>query len=136
MAQTITLIDVRTVAVSVKNQDRAVEFYVDTLGFEKRMDAPIGGGLRWIEVAPPGADVSIALSPASDTSPAGVDSGIRLTSVDVDREHDAMLQRGVDADDVLRWPDVPAMFTFRDVDGNTLYVVESPIAKKPNREST
>jgi catechol 2,3-dioxygenase-like lactoylglutathione lyase family enzyme len=129
MSQTTTLIDVRTVAVPVKNQDRAVEFYVDTLGFEKRLDAPIGEGLRWIEVAPPGAGVSIALSPASDTSPAGVDSGIRLTTVDVDGEHDAMRQRGVDIDDVLRWPDVPAMFTFRDVDGNTFYVVEAPSSK-------
>ena len=125
MRQATTLVDVRTVAVPVTDQDRAVEFYVDTLGFEKRMDAPIGEGFRWIEVAPPGAGVSIALSPASETSPAGVDSGIRLTCLDVDGEHDAMRQRGVDADEVLRWPDVPAMFTFRDLDGNTLYVVEA-----------
>lgn len=117
--------DVRTVALPVTDQDRAVEFYVETLGFEKRMDAPIGAGFRWIEVAPPGAGVSIAMSPASDTAPAGVNSGIRLTTVDVDREHAAMRQRGIDADDVLRWPDVPAMFTFRDIDGNTLYVVET-----------
>ena len=125
MSQTTTLTDVRTVAVSVADQDRAVEFYVDTLGFEKRMDAPISEGFRWIEVAPPGAGVSIALSPASDISPAGVDSGIRLTTADVDGEHDAMSQRGIDTDDVLHWPDLPAMFTFRDVDGNTLYVVEA-----------
>ena len=124
MSQTTTLVDVRTVAVPVIDQDRALAFYVDILGFEKRMDAPIGEGFRWIEVAPPGAGVSIALSPASDISPAGVDSGIRLTTVDADREHAAMRERGIDADDVLRWPDLPAMFTFRDVDGNTLYVVE------------
>ncbi|HUP16918.1 MAG TPA: VOC family protein [Acidimicrobiia bacterium] len=129
MSQTTTLMDVRTVAVPVTDQDRAVEFYVDTLGFEKRMDAPIGEGFRCIEVAPPGAGVSIALSPASDTSPAGVDSGIRLTTVDVDGEHAAMRRRGIDADDVLRWQDLPAMFTFRDVDGNTLYVVEVPSSK-------
>ena len=129
MSQTTTLMDVRTVALPVIDQDRAVEFYVDTLGFEKRMDAPIGEGFRWIEVAPPGARVSIALSPASDTSPAGGDSGVRLTTVDVDREHATMRRRGVDADDVLRWQDLPAMFTFRDVDGNTLYVVEVPSSK-------
>lgn len=125
MSQTTSLLDVRTVAVSVADQDRAVEFYVDTLGFEKRLDAPIGQGFRWIEVAPPGAGVSIALSPASDTSPASVDSGIRLTTEDADRENAAMRKRGIDADDVLRWPGLPAMFTFRDVDGNTLYVVET-----------
>ena len=125
MRQTTTLTDVRTVAVSVTNQDRALSFYVDTLGFEKRMDAPIGEGFRWIEVAPHGAGVSIALSPASPASPAGVDSGIRLTTADVDREHETLRLRGVSTDAVLRWPDLPAMFTFRDVDGNTLYVVEA-----------
>ena len=125
MSQSTTLMDVRTVALPVADQDRAVGFYVDTLGFEKRMDAPIGQGFRWIEVAPRGAVVSIALSPASHRSPAGVDSGIRLTTVDVDREHAGMRQRGIDADDVFRWPNVPAMFTFRDIDGNTLYVVET-----------
>ncbi len=36
-----------------------------------------------------------------------------------------MQRRGVRVDDVLRWPGVPAMFTFRDVDGNILYVVEA-----------
>ena len=125
MRPTTTLTDVRTVAVSVTDQDRALSFYVDTLGFEKRMDAQIGDGLRWIEVAPPGAGTSIALAPASAASPAGLDSGIRLTTFDVDGAHETMRHRGVSPDVVLRWPDLPAMFTFRDVDGNMLYVVET-----------
>ena len=125
MSPTTTLADVRTVAVPVADQDHAVEFYVKRLGFEKRLDAPIGEGTRWIEVAPPGAVVSIALSPASDSSPVGFDSGIRLTTAHIDREHVAMQERGVDTDEVLRWADLPAMFTFRDVDGNILYVVEA-----------
>lgn len=122
---TTTITDVRTVAVSVTDQDRALDFYVDTLGFDKRMDADLGGGFRWIEVAPPGARVSIALTVASPESPSGIDTGIRLSTSDADGEHDAMRDRGIDADDVMRWPDVPAMFTFRDPDANTLYVVEA-----------
>lgn len=125
MNSTTTITDVRTVAVAVTDQDRAVEFYVDTLGFEKRMDAPMGDGSRWIEVAPPGARVSIALQAASTDAPAGGDTGIRLTAIDAEGEHEAMRSRGADADDVLRWPNVPPMFTFRDLDGNTLYVVEA-----------
>ena len=54
MPQT-SITDVRTVAVTVTDQDRALSFYVDTLGFEKRLDAPISPTMRWIEVAPPGA---------------------------------------------------------------------------------
>lgn len=121
---TTTLTDVRTVTVPVADQDRAVAFYVDRLGFEIRMDTPIGDGLRWIEVAAPGASTSIALTQTSDRTDFPSDSGIRLTSTDVDTEHAAMNERGVDTDDVLRWPNVPAMFTFRDIDGNNLYVIE------------
>jgi len=43
---------VRTVSVPVTDQDRALEFYVGKLGFEKRLEAPYGDGQRWIEVAP------------------------------------------------------------------------------------
>src|ERR1035441_3656788 len=52
---------VRTVGVPVTDQDRALDFYVGTLGLEKRLDADTGGGRRWIEVAPAGAATSIAL---------------------------------------------------------------------------
>ena len=45
------------------DQDAALEFYVGTLGFEKRLDGEFGDGQRWIEVAPPGAETTIALVP-------------------------------------------------------------------------
>ncbi len=117
-----TITDVRTVAIAVSDQQRALEFYNDTLGFETRLDADLGNGMRWIEVAPPGAHVSLALTHSEDVG--GVDTGIRLTATNVDADHATLRSRGVDIDDVLRWPGVPAMFTFRDVDHNTFYVVE------------
>jgi hypothetical protein len=45
---------IATVFVPVSNQDRALEFYLHKLGFEKRVDFTYGGIHRWIEVAPPG----------------------------------------------------------------------------------
>jgi catechol 2,3-dioxygenase-like lactoylglutathione lyase family enzyme len=115
---------VGTVGVPVSDQERALEFYVGTLGFEKRMDAPFGGGMRWIEVAPPGAPTSIALIGGD----AGVDTGIRLSTSDAAADHADLLARGVDADPELiqMGPGVPPMFSFRDPDGNRLYVVERP----------
>ena len=56
---------VGTVFVPVIDQDRALEFYLDKLGFEKRSDFPYGDGSRWIEVAPPGA-ATISLVPPSE----------------------------------------------------------------------
>jgi lactoylglutathione lyase len=58
---TIQIEEVRTVAVPVTDQDRALGFYVDTLGLETRLDVPIGQGKRWIVVAPPRGTASIAL---------------------------------------------------------------------------
>ena len=122
----IRITDVRTVGVAVTKQDRALEFYVDRLGFEKRLDVPMGQGARWIEVAPPGATTSIALIPAHDGVPAGVETGVRFTTEDADADHAELRSRGVDADEILRWDGVPAMFAFRDQDGNGLEIVEQP----------
>lgn len=119
------IIDMRTVGVPVTDQDRAVEFYVGTLGFETRLDVPVGQGARWIEVAPAGARTTIALVLAHEGLPAGVETGVRFTTTDADAIHAELLANGVDADDVLRWPGVPAMFALRDQDGNGLEIIES-----------
>ena len=113
-----------TVGVPVTDQDRAVAFYVGTLGFETRLDVPTGNGGRWVEVVPAGTSVSIALE-RGQGRPAGVETGLRLTTHDADAAHVALRSRGVDADDVLRWPGVPPMFAFRDQDGNGLEIVEA-----------
>jgi catechol 2,3-dioxygenase-like lactoylglutathione lyase family enzyme len=127
--QTSTRItSVRTVAVPVSDQDQAVDFYVGTLGFEKRLDAAFGPGLRWVEVAPPGALTSLALVLAGEGRQVGVDTGIRLTTSDADGDHAHLRSSGVDTDpEVMRMAGgVPPMFSFRDPDGNALYVVEAP----------
>jgi catechol 2,3-dioxygenase-like lactoylglutathione lyase family enzyme len=115
----------RTVGVPVADQARALDFYTGTLGFEKRLDAPLGDGGRWIEVAPPGATVTIALVRSTADVPAGVDTGIRLVTGDAEADHAALLSGGVNVDaEVLRWPGVPPMFAFRDQDANRIVIVQ------------
>jgi catechol 2,3-dioxygenase-like lactoylglutathione lyase family enzyme len=121
----IRISQVRTVAIPVTDQDRALEFYGRTLGFRTVLDGTFGAGQRWIEVAPPGAATTVALVPATDTTPAGVDTGIRFSTSDATSDHTVLQARGVDVDpEVLRWPGVPPMFRLRDPDGNTVVVVE------------
>ena len=115
---------VRTVGVPVSDQDRAIDFYVGTLGFEKRLDVDMGGGRRWIEVGPADAAVSIALIRAHEGLPCGVETGIRFVSPDADALYASMQVSGIDADEVLRWDGVPPMFAFRDRDGNGMEIVE------------
>ena len=110
---------VGTVIVPVSDQDRALEFYVGTLGFEVRINGAFGDGGRWHEVAPPGAATTLALVPGDAME-------VSLATADADADHAALRAAGVDADEeVLRMGDyVPPMFTFRDPDGNRLRMVE------------
>jgi catechol 2,3-dioxygenase-like lactoylglutathione lyase family enzyme len=115
-----------TVVVPVSDQERAIEFYVEKLGFEKRTDVPVGNDYRWVEVAPAGADTTIAIVPPPPGRPTGnVETGIGLSTDDIDADHAELKSRGVDVDaEVSRMGDpVPPLFWFRDPDGNTLMVV-------------
>jgi catechol 2,3-dioxygenase-like lactoylglutathione lyase family enzyme len=116
-----------TVMVPVSDQDRALEFYVEKLGFEKRADIPFGDGDRWVEVAPKGAATSLSLVPPREGEQVGIQTRVGLTSKDVDADHADLRARGVDVDEeVLRMGDpVPPMFFFRDQDGNQLMAVQT-----------
>ena len=124
----LNLTQVGRVCVTVSDTDRAIDFYVDTLGFEKIVDVPMGDAGRWVEVALPGAVTTIALAPPppQGTTAGGSDTGICLDTSDVDADHAALKAAGADVDDaVARWGGpVPPMFWLRDPDGNALIVVE------------
>ena len=119
-----TITTIRTVAIPAADQDRTIAFFVEQLGFEQRMDAELTEGFRWVEVAAPASDVSVSIVSASERYPTGVDTGIRFVTTDAEAEHASMKEQGVDVDDILRWPGVPPMFSFRDIDGNVFYLAE------------
>jgi catechol 2,3-dioxygenase-like lactoylglutathione lyase family enzyme len=118
---------VGTVMIPVSDQDRAIEFYVEKLGLEKRTDTPFGNGERWVEVAPAAAETTISLVLPREGDPTGIQTRVALSSKDIDADHADLLTRGVDVDaEVMRMGDpVPPMFFFRDQDGNTLFMVQS-----------
>jgi catechol 2,3-dioxygenase-like lactoylglutathione lyase family enzyme len=115
------------VCIPTPDVDRAIEFY-EGLGFEKRTDVPFGGDYRWVEVYPPEGETGIALAPPPPNSPdpGPKETGIILTTDDVDATHADLKAKGVDVDaDVSRMGDpVPPMFWLRDPDGNSLMVVQ------------
>lgn len=116
----------KAVGVPVTDQDRAVEFYVGVLGLEMRLDVPVEQfGGRWIEVAPPGSATTIALVPARAGSPTGVETEIRLATVDAASLREDLRGRGVEVGELLRWEAAPPMFAVRDPDGNGLEIVET-----------
>jgi predicted enzyme related to lactoylglutathione lyase len=114
------------VCVTSPDVDRAIAFY-ESLGFEKRTDIPFGGQYRWVEVYPPVGTTGIALAPPPDgTEATPRETGIILTTDDIDASHAQFKSLGVDVDaEVSRMGDpVPPMFWFRDPTGHSLMVVE------------
>ena len=115
------------VCVTVADTDRAIDFYVNTLGFEKVVDEPMGPDMRWVEVKPHGHETNIALAPPPQgQSAGGSQTGICIDTTDVDADHAALKAAGADVDDeVSRFGgSVPPMFWLRDPDGNSLIVVQ------------
>jgi lactoylglutathione lyase len=115
---------IRTVSVPVDSQEAAVAFYVDTLGFTKLRDNATPNGGRWIELAPGDGSVIVTLEPAAPDVTRGA-IGIRFTTEDAEAAHTALETAGIDTDEILRWPGVPAMFSFRDPDGNAFSITET-----------
>jgi lactoylglutathione lyase len=113
---------------TVADQDAALAFYRDKLGFEVRSDMRFGpdGSMRWLEVAPPGSVARLALNPPMGGQPGGGSIGVETT--DVAGEHERLKALGdIDVDaEPMSGPDVPTMFALRDPDGNHVWVVEAP----------
>lgn len=116
---------VRTVTVYVKDQDRAVAFYTEKLGFVKRVDEPMGPGGRWIELATPKGDaVIVPFTPPGFEARIGTFSGLVLACDDLDLTFAELSLKGVQF--VQRPERQPwgNMAQFKDVDGNTFVLVE------------
>jgi lactoylglutathione lyase len=56
---------IKTVGINVEDQQKALDFYTQKLGFVVRRSIPMGPGASWIEVSPPGAQTSFVLYPCS-----------------------------------------------------------------------
>jgi catechol 2,3-dioxygenase-like lactoylglutathione lyase family enzyme len=118
------------VIIPVSDQDKAIAFYTDKLGFSVTADIPFGEGDRWVEVTPAGGGAAIALSRAMENFPAGRETGIALTTTDARGAHAELKGKGVQVDEELMGGDgtVPLLFGIKDGDGNGLMVVEQPDA--------
>jgi catechol 2,3-dioxygenase-like lactoylglutathione lyase family enzyme len=116
-----------TVVIPVSDQDRQIEFYTETLGFEKRADIAFGNRYRWVEVAPGDAEATIALAPPPEGTPTGSrETGIGLYTDDIDAFHAELKAAGVDVDDEVSrmGGPVPPLCWLRDPEGNSLMIVE------------
>ena len=124
---------VGTVSLFIKDYDRAKAFYTDVLGFELRMDAPMGPDARWVAVAPSGADTEVILYRPDENwehyrQVVGQSQALTFDVVDMAGTIAALKAKGVR---VVQEPDVQPWGTaaiILDPDDNRLILVEQPAA--------
>jgi catechol 2,3-dioxygenase-like lactoylglutathione lyase family enzyme len=114
---------VRSVGIYVDDQDRAKQFYTETLGFELIQDMPMSpepGGARWIEVAPPDRNTILVLfTPDEHRDRIGTFSNVLFDCDDIQKTYEELRARGVE------FPEPPVQqfwgwwAVFKDPDGNS-----------------
>jgi catechol 2,3-dioxygenase-like lactoylglutathione lyase family enzyme len=110
---------IKIVSIPVGNQDTALQFYTEKLGFKVATDQPMGDGRRWIELTIPGADTRLALfTPPGHESRIGGFQAMTFWCDDVFATAAQLKARGVELADEPRKEIWGTMAKFRDPDGN------------------
>lgn len=125
-------LSIATVSLLVADYDDAITFYCDTLGFGLVADTEMGGGKRWVVVAPPGrAGAQLLLAKADGESQAaaiGNQGGGRvmffLNTTSFAKDHAAMLERGVKFLEQPRHEPYGTVAVFEDLYGNKWDLIE------------
>lgn len=110
---------IKFVSVPVKDQDRALAFYTNALGFAVATDQPFSGTQRWIELRIPGAETRVVLfTPEGQEDRIGGAQPLTFLSADVEATCDELRARGVE---FLAGPETQpwgTYATFKDSEGN------------------
>nr|PZN66289.1 MAG: bleomycin resistance protein [Sphaerobacter thermophilus] len=119
---------VHSATIIVSDQEKALDFYVNTLGFEKVFDNQLDPNMRFVTVVPPGAQTQVALGLPSwyeDGRKPGGYTGISLITRDIDEAYKTLTERGVTftkPPEMMPWGQRATWFS--DPDGNEFFLVE------------
>ncbi|MEP6568104.1 MAG: VOC family protein [Mesorhizobium sp.] len=121
---------IATVTLVVKNYDEAIAWYVGRLGFALTDDIDLGDGKRWVTVTPANGARLLLAEAADDAqrSRVGNQTGGRvflfLETDDFARDHQAMLEKGVEFREAPRFEPYGTVAVFADLYGNLWDLIE------------
>jgi len=116
---------IELVAIPVTDVDRAISFYVDRVGFVLDHDHSVDGGIRFVQLTPPGSACSVVLGTGITEMAPGSQKGVQIVITDADAAHRQLTAAGVEASDVTELPWGRFVY-FADPDGNTWSLQELP----------
>jgi catechol 2,3-dioxygenase-like lactoylglutathione lyase family enzyme len=123
-----TISNIGVAMFTIADQDAAIDYYTNTLGWELRADVPFGdeGGNRWVEVAPPGSGARLALNPSmGEWQPGGSAIGVETPDVNAEYERLKAIEGVKTGEPMGGEGPVPRMFSVEDPDGNHIWVVQA-----------
>jgi len=110
---------VKFVSIPVTDQDRALSFYTEKLGFRIHTDKPFNDRQRWIELSIPGAETMVVLfTPDGQENRIGTFSSASFFCDNAQRTYDELVARGVEFDKPPQKQPWGTFAIFRDPDGN------------------
>jgi predicted enzyme related to lactoylglutathione lyase len=111
--------------IPVRDQNRALEFYTDKLGFTIAADKPFDGRQRWIELRIPKAETRVVLFTApGQEERIGTFTGLSFACEDVEQTYAEYLARGVPFEGPPQKQPWGTFAKFKDTEGN-LFVLSS-----------
>jgi catechol 2,3-dioxygenase-like lactoylglutathione lyase family enzyme len=123
-----TITKIGVAMFTVADQDAAIAYYTQTLGWELCSDVAFGdeGGNRWVEVAPPGSSTHLALNPPmGDWQPGHSSIGVETRDVDAEYARLSAVAGVTTSEPMGGQGPVPRMFSVTDPDGNNIWVVQA-----------
>jgi catechol 2,3-dioxygenase-like lactoylglutathione lyase family enzyme len=107
------------ISIPVKNQDAALKFYTEKLGFKVATDQPFDGKQRWIELLIPGAETGVTLfTPEGHENRIGDFQSLSFWSDDVVATAKQLKARGVEFEQDPKVEPWGTSAIFKDVDNN------------------
>jgi predicted enzyme related to lactoylglutathione lyase len=116
---------IKHVTIPVKDQEKALKFYTEKLGFKVVVDVSFGDK-RWIELQIPGADTQVVLfTPEGHEDRIGTSSNVIFTSDNIEKSYQELKKKGVDFVQPPTKESWGIYALFKDVDGNTFCLSSS-----------
>lgn len=112
-------------SVPVSDPQRSKRFYRDVLGFALIRESPMGPDMCWIQLAPPGQGVTIALVTWFDQMKPGGLQGVMVNTADIEAEHRRLRGLGLDIG-AIQQQDWGRYAQFSDPDGNGWILRQPP----------
>ena len=121
----MTILSFEILSVPVSDQQRAKQFYRNVLGFKLIREEPMGPGMSWIQLAPPGQSVTVALVTWFENMKPGGLQGVMVNTEDIDAEHTLLRSRGLEIGEIKQEP-WGRYAMFNDPDGNGWILRQPP----------